>query len=257
MSDRSEPRFETLSGGNMGPVLRRGGDVYRTAGEWTPAVHRLLRHCRAAGMTGVPKPQRVTDDGQEVLSFLPGDVPAYPMPAWVWSSEALTSSARLLRRFHEASQTCDRTGPWRSPVREPTEVVCHNDFAPYNLVFFGGAVTGVIDFDYASPGPRLWDLAYLAYGIVPLTTQDAGDGFGRAERTQRLTSLLGAYGGSYGHAEVLDTVRERLVALAVFSDQMAESLGKPELREHADLYRRDAESITGADPGDPEPLHVI
>ena len=77
------------------------------------------------------------------------------------------------------------------------------------------------------------------------------------ERTQRLTSLLGAYGGSYGHAEVLDTVRERLVALAVFSDQMAESLGKPELREHADLYRRDAESITGADPGDPEPLHVI
>ncbi len=227
----------------MGPVVRRGGDVYRTAGEWTPAVHRLLRHCRAAGLAGVPEPQRITDDGQEVLSFLPGDVPAYPMPPWVWTRAALASSAHLLSVFHEASVTGDRTGPWRSPAREPAEVICHNDFAPYNLVYTGGVATGVIDFDYASPGPRLWDLAYLAYRIVPLTTEDVGDGFGVAERTQRLADLLAAYGVAYGQADVLAAVRERLIALAEFSDRMAETLANPALHDHALLYRRDATAI--------------
>lgn len=239
MSDPAEP----LSGGNMGPVVRRGGDVYRTAGEWTPAVHRLLRHCRAAGVTGVPEPMGVTDHGLEVLSFLPGDVPSYPLPGWVWTPEALGSSGRLLRSFHDASETCDPTGPWRSPVREPAEVICHNDFAPYNLVYSEGVAIGAIDFDYASPGPRLWDLAYLAYRIVPLTIEDVGDGFGAAERSQRLTDLLDAYSVSFRHAEVMGTVRERLVALAEFSDRMAETLGNPELREHARLYRRDAASL--------------
>jgi Ser/Thr protein kinase RdoA (MazF antagonist) len=241
----------------MGPVVRRGDDVYRTAGEWTPAVHRLLRHCRAAGLTGVPEPKGITGDGREVLSFVRGDVPAYPMPKWIWSPEALRSSAQLLREFHRASQTCHRTGPWRSPVRAPAEVVCHNDFAPYNLVYTDGMATGVIDFDYASPGPRLWDLAYLAYRIVPLTTDDVGDGFGPAERMQRLADLLVAYGTSYSHANVFDTVRDRLVALAEFSERMAETLGNPELRKHADLYRRDAARIARSDASDSGPPGVM
>lgn len=35
-------------------------------------------------------------------------------------------------------------------------------------------------------------------------------------------------------------LRERLLALAAFSDDMAAELGNPELRRHADLYRDDA-----------------
>ena len=49
------------------------------------------------------------------------------------------------------------------------EVICHNDFAPYNLMFEDGRLTGVIDLDLASPGPRVWDMAYTAYRFVPLT----------------------------------------------------------------------------------------
>lgn len=63
---------EQLAGGNMGPVSRRGGVVLRTAGDWTPAVHRLLRHCRERGLTGVPEPLGIEPDGREVIGFLDG-----------------------------------------------------------------------------------------------------------------------------------------------------------------------------------------
>ncbi|MDO5285926.1 MAG: phosphotransferase [Actinomycetia bacterium] len=226
-----------LAGGSTGPVWRRGDEVLRTAGPWTPAVHRLLAHCRAAGLTEVPEPRGV-EGGREVLSYLPGEVPAYPLPAWVWRPEALVSSVELLRRYHEAAATADRSGPWRSPSQEPVEVVCHNDVAPYNIVYRDGRAVGLIDADYASPGPRLWDLAYLAYRIVPLTW-DRADGFSDAERRQRLRLLCQTYGASARPEQLLPVVAERLVELAAFSERRAVELSRPELAEHAVGYRRD------------------
>ena len=85
---------ETLTGGNMGPVVRQGDRVIRQAGDWTPAVHRLLEHLQGRGVPGVPTPRGLTDDGREVVGFVAGDVPAYPMPAWVWGDAALESAAR-------------------------------------------------------------------------------------------------------------------------------------------------------------------
>lgn len=228
----------------MGHVVRRGQTVAREAGEWTPAVHRLLAHLVDVGVRGVPKPLAETDDEHEVLSFVEGTVPAYPMPNWVWTDVALESSARLLRRVHDATASLSPEGLWRSPVRQPSEVICHNDFATYNLVFDDQArAVGIIDWDFASPGPRLWDLAYLAYRIVPLSTCDWGDGFTAEERLDRLCRLLDAYGSDAEPGEVFAMLRERLLDLASFSDNMATRLRKPELREHAHLYRLDARSL--------------
>lgn len=239
---------QALPGGNMGPVARRGGVVLRQSGEWTPAVHRLLAHCRARGLTEVPQPVGVEPDGREALSFVPGEVPQYPLPSWVWQERALVSSVQLLRRFHDAAASAERTGPWRSPTREPAEVVCHNDFAPYNLVYSDGEAVGVIDFDYASPGSRLWDFAYLAYRLVPVTT-DRADGFSDAERSRRLDLACRSYGphrgSGFGSREVLVMIIQRLDHLADFSDAMADELGNPELHEHAALYRADAAAIRG------------
>jgi len=231
---------ERLSGGNLGAVIRKGDTVLRQSGEWTPAVHRLLRQLNAAGVRGIPKPLGITEDGREVLSFVEGTVPAYPMPAWVWSESALESSARLLRRLHDATARLDIDGPWRSPVREPAEVICHNDFATYNLVFERDRVVGVIDWDFASPGPRLWDLVYLAYRIVPLSHADRADGFTVQQRHQRLLRLLAAYGTSADTCEITALLRQRLLDLAAFSDLTATRLDRPELAEHAELYRHDA-----------------
>ena len=83
----------------------------------------------------------------------------------------LVRAAQVLRAYHDASADfLPRAGAvWQWPAREPAQVVCHNDFAPYNLMFEGEELTGVIDFDLASPGPRVWDMGYTAYRFVPLT----------------------------------------------------------------------------------------
>ncbi|MEO8827583.1 phosphotransferase [Lapillicoccus sp.] len=234
---------EVLSGGNMGPVLRRGDTVVRQAGEWSPAVHRLLRHLAAAGVHGVPDVLTSADPKQEVLTFVNGDVPSYPMPEWVWDEAALRSAALLLRQVHDATTDCSRQGPWRSPVHEPAEVICHNDFAPYNLVFQGSEVVGVIDWDYASPGPRVWDLAYLAYRLVPSSSVDHADGFTERERHLRLELLMDAYGTTLEPVQFRRVVSHRLTELAELSDEMATQLSKPELAGHAKLYRADARDL--------------
>lgn len=237
---------DVLSGGNMGEVLRRGNTVVRPAGEWTPAVHRLLRQVGAAGIRGVPEVLSSTDPTREVLTFIDGNVPNYPLPEWVWSETALRSAGRLLREVHDATVGFSQQGPWRSPTHEPAEVICHNDFAPYNLVFRESEVIGVIDWDYASPGPRVWDLAYLAYRLVPLSVASRDDGFTPDERQGRLDRLLNAYGTHFEAAHFRRVVRDRLIDLAEFSDAKALELFKPELGEHAKLYRADAVSLANA-----------
>lgn len=235
---------EVLLGGNMGEVLRRGDTVVRPAGEWSPAVHRLLRHVGAAGVRGVPEVLSSDDPSREVLTFVDGDVPGYPMPDWVYSEVALRSAGRLLRQIHDATATCSHRGPWRSPTHKPVEVICHNDFAPYNLVFQASEVVGVIDWDYASPGPRVWDLAYLAYRLVPLTDASHDGGFTPDGRSARLSLLMDAYGLHVEPAQFRRVVCERLTELAEFSDAKALELSNPELAEHAILYRADALSLT-------------
>lgn len=231
---------EILTGGNVGETTREGDRVHRTAGPWTPAIQRLLAHLRSRGLEWVPEPFGLDEQGREVVGFLPGIVPNYPMPEWVWSDSNLVAAAQMLRELHDATTGySDPDACWRQPVREPAEVICHNDVAPYNMVFVDGRLIGLIDFDMASPGPRLWDLAYLAYRIAPLTAPhsvEAGP-FGTMEQLERLRRLVDAYGMPFPILDILRMVQERLRHLARFSDDLAGETGRPELRDHAALYR--------------------
>ncbi len=102
----------------------------------------------------------------------------------------------------------------------------------------------MIDFDFCSPGPRLWDLAYLAYRLAPLTGwTDPGGPATDAERARRLERLLASYGSDASPAGLLPLVAERLDALADFSDAASAGLGNPDLADHARLYRADARRI--------------
>ena len=130
-----EPEI-TLTGGNMNAVVRRGDTVHRTAGPWTPTIHRLLDHLADAGIDCLPRPLGLDEQGREMLTYLPGIVPTYPLPSWVWTDRVLAETGALLARIHQASTTFDRSDAvWQLPAHEPDEVICLNDMAPYNMVF--------------------------------------------------------------------------------------------------------------------------
>lgn len=66
--DRSGQQEMLLPGGNMTAVVRRGTAVHRTAGAWTPTIHRLLDHLNARGITWLPRALGVDEYGREVLT---------------------------------------------------------------------------------------------------------------------------------------------------------------------------------------------
>lgn len=234
-----------LPGGNSNTVTRIGDTVHRIAGPWTPAVHELLAVLRSTGMTQVPEPLGIDDDGREVLSFLPGEVGNYPLPDWLWAAAIIRESGALLRRIHDSSTVLvGKDLVWGSAAHEPAEVICHNDVAPYNMTFVNGHVAGLFDFDTASPGPRIRDLAYLAYRIAPLGEDAAGHGFTIDEQLNRVDHLIEAYGRPFRRAHVLETAALRLTELADHTDGRLAETGDITFGAHAAMYRRDAVRIS-------------
>lgn len=237
---------ELLSGGNMNEVRREGETVLRQAGPWSPSVHALLEHLRASGISGIPRPLEIDASlGFERLSFLEGIVPAYPLPDWVWDEGVLTAGARLLRRVHDTTASfplADRV--WQQPAREPVEVVCHNDFAPHNMVFDEAhTLVGVIDWDMSSPGPRLHDLAVFATRAVPLTLDPPLNAPSGADLRPRIQTMLNAYGAEATVDQLLAQAAVGLRFLAEYSRAAAVRLGKSELLDHAEQYERDARAL--------------
>lgn len=236
---------QQMAGGNMNTVVRDGDTVRRVGGPWTPTVHRYLRFLARGGVDWAPTP--LAFDGEhETLSFIDGTVPAYPLPSWVWTDAALEQGARMLRQLHDASvgfALDDST--WQSPSKVPVEVICHNDFSPHNLAFHDGAIVGAIDFDMCSPGPRIWDLAYYVTRTVPLTSEPPAGAPAGDEVPRRIALAIDAYGRDAGSVpltveSVTQMAIRRLYELADFSRAKADELGKPELRDHAEQYERDA-----------------
>jgi catechol 2,3-dioxygenase-like lactoylglutathione lyase family enzyme len=236
-------REEILPGGNMTAVVRVGDTVRRAAGPWTPTIHAFLRHLRANGFALAPEPHGLDERGREILSLLPGAPATYPLPDFAWTDETLQAVAQTLRAFHDAGVGFEGER-WQWPAHEPREVICHNDFAPYNLMFEDGRLTGVIDLDLASPGPRALDLAYTAYRFVPLTDPANPDAPfpGEREQRRRLTALCAAY-GDQDPGEVVGFAAAKLREMVAFIEREA-AAGDPAqsaVLERGDvaIYERD------------------
>jgi Ser/Thr protein kinase RdoA (MazF antagonist) len=145
------PGEAILTGGRLTPRLARVGDtVRRPVGPHPPFVHAVLRHLERAGFTAAPRFLGIDDRGQEILSYLDGQVPDNLDPEW--TDDQLAAAARLLHRFHDATVG--------SPLAGAAEVVCHGDISPVNTVFTAGRPAALIDFDMARPGPRICDVSY-------------------------------------------------------------------------------------------------
>ncbi|MGD7043124.1 phosphotransferase [Jeotgalibacillus proteolyticus] len=170
MSNQPE-KEELLSGGNVSNVYRLGGTVRRDIKENSEEVHKVLTHLENKGFSYSPKFLGIDDRNREILSFIEGEAGNYPLEKYMWSDDVLKRIAKMLRDYHDAVSDfpVDETQQPIDNTPQPFEVLCHNDFAIYNIIFNHEQPVGIIDFDLAAPGPRLWDIAYTLYTCVPLS----------------------------------------------------------------------------------------
>jgi hypothetical protein len=167
-----------LKGGNVNRVIKKGATVRRPVKNWSISIQRLLQYIRGNGFMQAPEFLGLDEEGREILTFLPGEVAEdYPLlQPYMREDRVIASAALLLRRYHDATVGFP-IGPedrWMLtyPGSLPQEVICHNDFSPYNVLFTHGLPSGVIDFDCACPGPRIWDIAYTLYTFIPLEDRE-------------------------------------------------------------------------------------
>lgn len=239
-----------LSGGNSTEVTRIGDTVHRASGKWTPSVHALLKHFEKVGFDAAPRVLGFDPQGREVLTFIEGEVGNYPLPSSFWSDAALIHAAKLLRRYHEATVSFvpPVDASWRFPTgySGPHEVICHNDYAPYNCVYQNNLPVAIIDFDYASPGTQIWDIAHAVYRFVPICNGE--EFWGKQPDFNRLNQRIQLFCDNYGlenRSNLLNVILQRLELLKQMN--LEKAANTPDQAEtflhHADVYANDISYI--------------
>ncbi|MFF5085489.1 phosphotransferase enzyme family protein [Actinoplanes sp. NPDC000266] len=233
---------QALTGGRFAATVRDGDTVTRHTGPGAVNVHALLEHLAARGFDAAPRVRGTSDDGtRERLSFLPGTAGHPPLAAAIRSEKALRSAARTVRRLHDASIgfSAPEPGRWdRQEVTVAAEIDCfgHGDLAPWNLIFDGDQVTGIIDFDFAGPSNRAWDLSYLAHQLVPFHPTGDLEGFGwdyEPDRARRLRILAAAYDPHLRPEVLVDYAAIRLLGMAAHIREQVDA-GNPAYAVHGE-----------------------
>jgi Ser/Thr protein kinase RdoA (MazF antagonist) len=115
---------------------------------------------------GVDVPEVLGRDaqGRQITEFVPGRLALDADPL---TAPELTRVGAMVRAIHDASDTFRPAADahWDVIIPAPgSELVCHNDLAPWNLII--GERWVFIDWDGAGPSTRLWDLAYAAQAFT-------------------------------------------------------------------------------------------
>lgn len=133
------------------------------------------------------------------------------------SDSALGSITRLIREMHDVSTAVEvgENATWSQEMADPIggEVFCHNDVCLENVVFRDGVAVGLLDFDFAAPGRREFDLASFARMCVPIDDDESAArlGWTPADRPVRLRLVCDEYGlDEAGRARLLDLVAESI-----------------------------------------------
>ncbi len=215
LPDQPQATEVPLLGGtaNRGQVFRVHDTVRRPLRPTNTATHALLRHLEQVGFDGAPRVLGIDAAGREVLSYIPGQAVTAPAPSWGLTDAALHSVGRLLRRFHDAVAGFDPSPySWPDSPSPPFHHggITHNDPNLDNVVFRDGEAVALIDFDLASPGDPVWDVAGAARMWAPLRWPADTPDERRERQLQRLRVLVDAYG--------LEADRRARFVEAVFSN---------------------------------------
>jgi aminoglycoside phosphotransferase (APT) family kinase protein len=197
---------------------------------FTRTIQAYLAHLHQAGFTAAPVPLGIDEQGREVLSYVPGEVPCIPLPPETAGEEVLVALARLIRALHEASAgwTPPPDAVWGGTpantgrtTEDATELVSHRDYYPGNVVFRyypgnvvfrDGLPAALIDFDLAKPTTRLYDVANALWYWAPFRDPtDRAPAFADLDVPHRVAVFAEAYGLS----------AQQRSALAPFAIQIA------------------------------------
>lgn len=140
--------------GSADGVVRVGDTVRRPPRHATQLMRDVLVHLEAVGFDAAPRWLGLDERGRDILTFLEGDTYSDTRQL-TWSNGQLTAAGALLRRYHDAVAGTSLAGD--------SEVVCHGDFGPWNLIWIDGSPRFVIDFDDAHPGLRIEDVGYALW----------------------------------------------------------------------------------------------
>ncbi|MBW4095404.1 MAG: phosphotransferase [Acidobacteria bacterium] len=153
-----------MLGGNATDGVVRVGSTVRKP--WTVATPSVLAFVKAVSDAGfdVPAVHGQDAQGRQVTEFVPGrlamDLPPLTLPE-------LFRVGHIVRAIHDASATYQPApdAAWITHIAPPgTDLICHNDLAPWNLLI--GDRWVFIDWDASAPSTRLWDLAYAAQSFT-------------------------------------------------------------------------------------------
>jgi len=199
----ADPIEDAMARGRFANVRREGATVVRHPALDNSGSRALLRHFEDEGCRLMPRILEVSAE-HERLTYIPGATGYPPLAEDLRSEKALVSVARAVRTIHDLSVSFIDRGAceWHPletcrPVHD-VEIIGHGDLAPWNIVFEGAEVTGIIDWDAAGPMTRSWDMAYLAHQFVPFYLGDDISSWGwdsPPDRRARLALLCEAYGG--------------------------------------------------------------
>lgn len=253
-----DEKEELLAGGNVSNVYRSGNTVRRDMKPESDRIHRLLQHLEKKGFTYAPRLIGTDEKGREVLSFIEGEAGNYPLKSYMWSNDTLKEIARMLRLYHDAVSDFPFSDEWMpiDKTPNPKEVICHNDFAIYNIIFHGGKPAGIIDFDTAAPGPRLWDIAYTLYTCVPLSRHyhtESGEAvhYDPSKDAARIKERVSLFFNSYGmedlESDFLEMAVLRLEGLCAYMKRKASegdtAFQKMVAEGHYEHYQKDIQFI--------------
>jgi hypothetical protein len=174
-------------------IVRIGNTVRRPIRPMTATVQAYLRHLHGNGFTDVPMPLGRDGGAREVLSFVPGDLPAEPLPAWCGREDVLVALARLIRRLHRAPKS------WEPPAGaicpRPPNWLATPTTARATWSSAMGLPAALIDFDLAKPTTRLAEVANALRYWAPLCDpRDRPPAFREPDVPHRVWVFADAYG---------------------------------------------------------------
>jgi aminoglycoside phosphotransferase (APT) family kinase protein len=136
-------------------------------------VHGLLRYLETRDF---PAPRVVGIEGDsEILTWIEGESGAAGW-AKVVPERGLRRWGQFLRTYHDAvadyRPDVDRRWSSGGGGCAAGEVVCHGDFGPWNAVWRGEEVVGLIDWDHARPASPWFDVAYGLEYVAPFRSDE-------------------------------------------------------------------------------------